>query len=169
MAGCRVTSADKGLKTLCKINKKGKNNGLKSNKTISNGGKMRRSINRKPIVTCAITGAGATVGKSSEVPVTPAQIAASALEAAEAGAAIVHCHVRDEETGKGTREVALYEEVVERIRDKNKEVFVNITAGMGGDLNVGPDDNPMDWQPGTDLVGGRELSLIHISEPTRPY
>ena len=109
MAGCRVTSADKGLKTLCKIHKKGKNNGLKSNETISNGGKMRRSMNRKPIVTCAITGAGDTVGKSSEVPVTPAQIAASALEAAEAGAAIVHCHVRDEETGKGTRKVALYE------------------------------------------------------------
>ena len=166
MAGCRVTSADKGLKTLCKINKKGKNNGLKSNKTISNGGKMRRSINRKPIVTCAITGAGDTVGKSSEVPVTPAQIAASALEAAEAGAAIVHCHVRDEETGKGTREVALYEEVVERIRDKNKEVVVNLTAGMGGDLNVGPDDNPMDWQPGTDLVGGRER-LTHV-EAIRP-
>ncbi len=79
-------------------------------------------MNRKPIVTCAITGAGDTVGKSSEVPVTPAQIAASALEAAEAGAAIVHCHVRDEETGKGTRKVALYEEVVERIRDKNKKL-----------------------------------------------
>ena len=127
---------------------------------------MRRSMNRKPIVTCAITGAGDTAGKSPEVPVTPEQIANSALEAAEAGAAIVHCHVRDEETGKGTRTVALYEEVVERIRDKNKEVIVNLTAGMGGDLNVGPDDNPMEWQSGTDLVGGLER-LAHV-EAIRP-
>ncbi len=95
------------------------------------------------------------------MPVTPAEIAASALDAAAAGAAIVHCHVRDLETGKGTRTVALYEEVVERIRTENTEVIVNLTAGMGGDLNVGPDDDPMSWQPGTDLVGGLER-LAHV-------
>jgi len=121
----------------------------------------RRSMNRNVIVTCAVTGSGDSTGRSPEVPVTPAEIAASALDAAAAGAAIVHCHVRDLETGKGTRTVALYEEVVERIRTENTEVIVNLTAGMGGDLNVGPDDDPMSWQPGTDLVGGLER-LAHV-------
>jgi len=118
-------------------------------------------MNRSVIVTCAVTGSGDSTGRSPEVPVTPAEIAASALDAAAAGAAIVHCHVRDLETGKGTRTVALYEEVVERIRTENTEVIVNLTAGMGGDLNVGPDDDPMSWQPGTDLVGGLER-LAHV-------
>ncbi|HJL90075.1 MAG TPA: 3-keto-5-aminohexanoate cleavage protein [Acidimicrobiales bacterium] len=118
-------------------------------------------MNRNVIVTCAVTGSGDSTGRSPEVPVTPAEIAASALDAAAAGAAIVHCHVRDLETGKGTRTVALYEEVVERIRTENTEVIVNLTAGMGGDLNVGPDDDPMSWQPGTDLVGGLER-LAHV-------
>ncbi|MDP7551311.1 MAG: 3-keto-5-aminohexanoate cleavage protein [Acidimicrobiales bacterium] len=126
----------------------------------------RRSMNRSVIVTCAVTGSGDSTGRSPEVPVTPAEIAASALDAAAAGAAIVHCHVRDLETGKGTRTVALYEEVVERIRAENTEVIVNLTAGMGGDLNVGPDDDPMAWQAGTDLVGGLER-LAHV-EAIRP-
>ena len=123
-------------------------------------------MNRSVIVTCAITGSGDSTGRSPEVPVTPAEVAASALSAAAAGAAIVHCHVRDLETGKGTRTVALYEEVVERIRAENTEVIVNLTAGMGGDLNVGPDDDPMNWQAGTDLVGGLER-LAHV-EAIRP-
>jgi len=126
----------------------------------------RRYMNRSVIVTCAITGSGDSTGRSPEVPVTPAEVAASALSAAAAGAAIVHCHVRDLETGKGTRTVALYEEVVERIRAENTEVIVNLTAGMGGDLNVGPDDDPMNWQAGTDLVGGLER-LAHV-EAIRP-
>ena len=126
----------------------------------------RRYMNRSVIVTCAVTGSGDSTGRSPEVPVTPAEVAASALSAAAAGAAIVHCHVRDLETGKGTRTVALYEEVVERIRAENTEVIVNLTAGMGGDLNVGPDDNPMNWQAGTDLVGGLER-LAHV-EAIRP-
>jgi uncharacterized protein (DUF849 family) len=121
----------------------------------------RRGMNRNAIITCAVTGAGDTTGRSPEVPVTPAQIASSALDAASAGATIVHCHVRDPETGRGTRTVALYEEVVERIRDQNADVVINLTAGMGGDLNVGPDDDPMDWQAGTDLVGGLER-LAHV-------
>ncbi len=123
-------------------------------------------MNRSVIVTCAVTGSGDSTGRSPEVPVTPAEVAASALSAAAAGAAIVHCHVRDLETGKGTRTVALYEEVVERIRAENTEVIVNLTAGMGGDLNVGPDDDPMNWQAGTDLVGGLER-LAHV-EAIRP-
>jgi len=123
-------------------------------------------MNRSVIVTCAVTGSGDSTGRSPEVPVTPAEIAASALEAAAAGAAIVHCHVRDVDTGKGTRTVALYEEVVERIRAENTDVIVNLTAGMGGDLNVGPDDDPMSWRDGTDLVGGLER-LAHV-EAIRP-
>ncbi len=122
---------------------------------------MTRSMNRDVIISCAVTGSGDTTGKSEHVPVTPEQIAVSALDAASAGAAIVHCHVRDLETGKGTRTVALYQEVVERIRAKNEDVVINLTAGMGGDLNVGPDDDPMDWQPGTDLVGGLDR-LAHV-------
>ena len=127
---------------------------------------MTRAMNRDVIVSCAVTGAGDTAGRSEHVPVTPEQIAASALDAASAGAAIVHCHVRDLESGKGTRTVDLYREVVERIREKNEEVVINLTAGMGGDLNVGPDDDPMAWQPGTDLVGGLER-LAHV-EAIRP-
>ena len=127
---------------------------------------MTRAMNRVVIVSCAVTGAGDTAGRSEHVPVTPEQIAASALDAASAGAAIVHCHVRDLESGKGTRTVDLYREVVERIREKNEEVVINLTAGMGGDLNVGPDDDPMAWQPGTDLVGGLER-LAHV-EAIRP-
>ncbi|HCV36764.1 MAG TPA: NADPH:quinone reductase, partial [Acidimicrobiaceae bacterium] len=118
------------------------------------------------IITCAVTGSGDSTGRSPEVPVTPAEIAASALDAAAAGAAIVHCHVRDLETGRGTRTVELYEEVVERIRAENTEIIVNLTAGMGGDLNVGPDGDPMSWQDGTDLVGGLER-LAHV-EAIRP-
>ena len=108
------------------------------------------------IITCAVTGAGDTVGKHPAIPVTPEQIANAALEAANAGAAIVHCHVRDVKTGKGTRGVALYTEVVERIRDKNKDVIINLTAGMGGDLVVGDGEKPMEWGQGTDLVGPLE-------------
>ena len=127
---------------------------------------MTRSMNRDVIISCAVTGAGDTSGRSEHVPVTPEQIASSALDAASAGAAIVHCHVRDLDTGKGTRTVDLYREVVDRIREKNTDVVVNLTAGMGGDLNVGPDDAPMDWQPGTDLVGGLDR-LAHV-EAIRP-
>ena len=87
-------------------------------------------MNPKVIITCAITGAGDTVGKHPAIPVTPEQIANAALEAASAGAAIVHCHVRDEATGKGCRDVALYREVMERIRAKNSDVIINYTAGM---------------------------------------
>ena len=120
-------------------------------------------MNPNVIITCAITGAGDTVGKHPDIPVTPEQIANSALEAASAGAAIVHCHVRDAETGKGSRDVTLYAEVVERIRAKNTDVIVNLTAGMGGDVEVGKGESPAEFGPETDLVGPVER-LLHVEE-----
>ena len=109
----------------------------------------------KVILTCAITGSGDTVGKHPAIPVTPEQIANSALEAASAGATVVHCHVRNLQTGKGTRDVNLYAKVMERIRAKNTDVIINLTAGMGGDLVVGDGEEPMKWGAGTDFVGPR--------------
>ena len=119
-------------------------------------------MNRKVIITCALTGAGDTVGKSEHVPVTPEQIAESGIAAARAGAAIVHVHVRDPRTGAGSREVALYREVVERLRETDVDVVVNTTAGMGGDLYLDPED-PSGFAEGTDLVNGIER-LAHVEE-----
>ena len=119
-------------------------------------------MNSKVIITCALTGAGDTVAKSEHVPVTPQQIAESGIEAARVGAAIVHVHVRDPRSGDGSREVALYREVVERIRDSGVDVVINTTAGMGGDLYLDPDD-PSGFAEGTDLVSGIER-LAHVEE-----
>ena len=120
----------------------------------------------KVIITCAITGAGDTVGKSPNVPVTPEQIANSALEAASAGATVVHCHVRNTKTGKGSRRVDLYRDVMERIRAKNTDVIINLTAGMGGDVVIGDGEKPLEFAEGTDCVGPLER-LLHI-EALRP-
>jgi uncharacterized protein (DUF849 family) len=115
-------------------------------------------------VTCAVTGAGDTAGRSEHVPITPAEIAASAIDAARAGAAIVHIHVRDPETGRGGRDPAHYREVVERIRAAELDVVINLTAGMGGDLVLGGEDSPLPPDPGgTDLVGAAER-LEHVAE-----
>ena len=94
---------------------------------------MPLTMNREVFITCAVTGSGDTTGKSDQVPVTPAQIAESAIDAAKAGAAIVHCHVRDPETGQPSRDPALFREVTERIRESETDVVLNLTAGMGGD------------------------------------
>jgi uncharacterized protein (DUF849 family) len=123
---------------------------------------MRRTINRKVIITCALTGAGDTVAKSEHVPVTPEQIAESGIAAARAGATVVHVHVREPSTGKGSREVSYYREAVERIRASGVDVIVNTTAGMGGDLVLDPHD-PTTFVDGTDLVTGTER-LKHVSE-----
>ncbi|MFJ5892150.1 3-keto-5-aminohexanoate cleavage protein [Streptomyces californicus] len=120
------------------------------------------SVNQNVIITCALTGAGDTVGRSPHVPVTPEQIAASAVEAAGAGAAVVHIHVRDPETGAPSREPQLYREVVERIRETGTDVVINLTAGMGGDLVIDP-EAPLRHLPGTDLVGGIER-LPHVED-----
>ncbi len=95
---------------------------------------MPLTMNREVFITCAVTGSGSTQDRSPHVPRSPAQIADSAIAAAKAGAAIVHCHVRDPETGAPARDPALYREVTERIRDADTDVVLNLTAGMGGDL-----------------------------------
>ena len=119
-------------------------------------------MNHEVIVTCAITGAGDTVGKHPAIPITPRQIADSAIEAANAGAAVVHIHVRDPETGKGSRDPRLYAEVVERLRASNTDMIINLTAGMGGDVEIG-EKSPLQFGPGTDLVGALER-LVHVEE-----
>ncbi|MFF2864600.1 3-keto-5-aminohexanoate cleavage protein [Streptomyces rubiginosohelvolus] len=119
-------------------------------------------VNQDVIITCALTGAGDTVGRSPHVPVTPEQIAASAVEAAGAGAAVVHIHVREPETGAPSRDPRLYREVVERIRETGTDVVINLTAGMGGDLVIDP-QAPLRQLPGTDLVSGLDR-LPHVEE-----
>ena len=121
-------------------------------------------MNFNTFITCAVTGAGDTVGKSPHVPVSPEQIANSALDAARAGAAIVHIHVRDPLTGVGSRDVDLYREVVDRIRSSDVDVIINLTAGMGGDMVLGGDEKPLPLATeGTDMVGATER-LNHVEE-----
>jgi uncharacterized protein (DUF849 family) len=121
-------------------------------------------MNWEVFVTCAVTGAGDTTGRSELVPITPEQIAESALGAARAGAAVVHIHVRDPETGKGARDPALYHEVVERIRASGVDLVLNLTAGMGGDLVLGGEEKPLPPNgEGTDMAGAAER-LAHIEE-----
>ena len=119
-------------------------------------------MNNEVIVTCAVTGAGDTLGKHPEVPVTPEQISNAAIAAAKAGASVAHIHVRDPETGLGSRDVNLFKEVVERIRDRNTDVVINLTAGMGGDW-VPSEENPSMPGPGTDMIGPEER-LAHVKE-----
>ncbi|EFL23858.1 MULTISPECIES: 3-keto-5-aminohexanoate cleavage protein [Streptomyces] len=119
-------------------------------------------MNDSVIITCALTGAGDTVGRSPHVPVTPEQIARSAVEAAEAGAAVVHIHVRDPETGAPARDPRLYREVVERVKETGTDVVINLTAGMGGDLVIDP-ENPLTHLAGTDLVSGLDR-LPHVED-----
>lgn len=120
-------------------------------------------MNTEVFITCAVTGAGETTAKSDKVPVTPQQIADSAIEAAKAGAAIAHIHVRDPLTGRGCRRLDLYTEVVERIRASGTDVVINLTAGMGGDLVLGGVEQvlPLD-AAGTDMAGASER-LEHVA------
>ena len=121
-------------------------------------------MNWEVFITCAVTGAGDTTGKSDRVPVTPEAIADSAIEAARAGAAIAHIHVRDPETGRGSRDLPLYREVVERVRAAEVDVIINLTAGMGGDLVLGGDETPLPLDAaGTDLAGATER-LAHVRD-----
>ena len=119
-------------------------------------------MNYDVIVTCAVTGAGDTVGRHPGVPVTPAQIADAAIEAAKAGAAVAHIHVRDPETGKGSRDPELFKEVVDRVRSSGTDVVINLTAGMGGDWVPSADDPAMPG-PGTDMIGPLER-LAHVQD-----
>jgi uncharacterized protein (DUF849 family) len=125
---------------------------------------MPLSMNREVFITCAVTGSGGTQDKSPHVPRSPAQIAESAIAAARAGAAIVHCHVRDPETGKPSRDPKLYREVTDRIRESEVDVVLNLTAGMGGDIVFGPTERPLPVNPiGTDMVGASER-MVHVAE-----
>jgi uncharacterized protein (DUF849 family) len=108
-------------------------------------------MNPEVMVTCAVTGAGDSTGRSPHVPVTPRQIADACIEAAEAGAAVVHIHVRDPASGKAARKVEYYEEVVDHVRSSAVDVVLNLTAGMGGDLYLDPED-PGRMVEGTDLA-----------------
>ena len=125
---------------------------------------MPLSMTKDVFITCAVTGSGATQDRSPHVPRSPAQIADSAIAAAKAGAAIVHCHVRDPETGKPSRDIALYREVTERIRVSATDVVLNLTAGMGGDMVFGPVESPLPFNAqSTDMVGATER-MRHIAE-----
>ena len=113
-------------------------------------------------ITCAVTGGGNTVAKSDKVPVTPAQIANDCIAAATAGAAIVHIHVREPDTGKASRRTELYAEVVDRVRSSKVDVVLNLTAGMGGDVVFGNVEKPFPLDAeGTDMVGATER-LEHV-------
>ena len=119
-------------------------------------------MNFEVIVTCAVTGAGDTTGKSPHVPVTPEQVAESAVKAAQAGAAIVHLHVRDPDTGAGSRDPELFKEAVRLVRESGTDVVINLTAGMGGDW-VPDENNPSMPGPGTDMISADER-LRHVKE-----
>ena len=125
---------------------------------------MPLNMNGEVFITCAVTGSGSTQDRSEHVPRSPKQIADSAIDAARAGAAIVHCHVRDPETGVPSRKIEYYREVTDRIRDSEVDVILNLTAGMGGDLVFGPVENPLPLsQDGTDMAGATER-VAHLEE-----
>jgi uncharacterized protein (DUF849 family) len=107
-------------------------------------------MSRRVMICCAVTGSADTPRKNPAVPVTPEAIARSAVDAAKAGAAIVHIHVRDPATGKPSMDLALYREVVARIRDSGVDVIINLTTGAGGRFAPGAGD-PRQPGPGTTL------------------
>jgi uncharacterized protein (DUF849 family) len=119
-------------------------------------------MQRKVMISCAVTGSADTPAKNPAVPVTPQQIAASALDAAKAGAAIVHIHVRDPQTTRPSMDIAHYREVVERIRDSGSDVLINLTTGPGARFVPGAED-PLKPGPGTTLRPPQER-VRHIVE-----
>ncbi|WP_170599609.1 3-keto-5-aminohexanoate cleavage protein [Ruegeria arenilitoris] len=124
---------------------------------------MPLEMNREVFITCAVTGSGGTQDRSPHVPRSPKQIAESAIAAAKAGAAVVHCHVRDPETGAPSRRLDLYREVTDRIRDAEVDVVLNLTAGMGGDIVFGGVEAPFPVAEGTDMIGASER-VAHVAE-----
>tara|TARA_R110000796_G_scaffold115487_2_gene227584 strand:- start:187649 stop:188548 length:900 start_codon:yes stop_codon:yes gene_type:complete len=121
-------------------------------------------MNREVFITAAVTGSGATQDKSHHVPRSPAQIAASAIDAAKAGAAVVHCHVRDPETGAPSRDLGHYRELTERVRAADVDVVLNLTAGMGGDIVFGSTEAPLPVnKDATDMIGATER-MAHIAD-----
>ncbi|QJF51581.1 3-keto-5-aminohexanoate cleavage protein [Roseobacter ponti] len=124
---------------------------------------MPLTMNKDVFITCAVTGSGGTQGRSPHVPRSPQQIADSAIAAAKAGAAVVHCHVRDPDSGAPSRDLAYYREVTDRIRDADVDIVLNLTAGMGGDMVFGNTESPLPLQEaGTDMIGASER-VAHIT------
>ena len=125
---------------------------------------MPLAMSNEVFITCAVTGSGGTQDRSPHVPRSPKEIADSAIAAAKAGAAIVHCHVRDPDTGAPSRKLEYYREVTDRIRDAEVDVVLNLTAGMGGDITFGSTEHPLPVNPnGTDMVGAEER-VAHVAE-----
>ena len=124
---------------------------------------MPLTIKPNIFITCAITGSGNTQDRSSNVPRSPKQIADSAIAAAIAGAAVVHCHVRDPKTGVPSRDPSLYRELTDRIRDSKTDVILNLTTGMGGDMFFGPPSAPFPLQNETDM-GSAESRMEPIAD-----
>ncbi len=124
---------------------------------------MPLAMNREVFITCAVTGSGGTQDRSPHVPRSPQQIADSAIAAAKAGAAIVHCHVRDPETGRPSRKLELYREVTDRIRDSGTDVVLNLTAGMGGDMMFDGTEAMNRMSQKSDMAGATER-VAHVVE-----
>jgi uncharacterized protein (DUF849 family) len=124
---------------------------------------MPLAMNREVFITCAVTGSGGTQDRSPHVPRSPKAIAESAIAAARAGAAIVHCHVRDPETGAPSRDLRLYREVTDRIRDSDTDVVLNLTAGMGGDMLFDGTEAMGRMSQKSDMAGATER-VAHIVE-----
>ena len=128
---------------------------------------MPLEASKNAFITCAVTGSGGSQDRSPHVPRSPEQIANSAIDAAKAGAAVVHCHVREPDTGAPSRRIELYKEVTERIRAADIDVVLNLTAGMGGDMVFGDAENPLPLNAdATDMVGASErVEHVRICRP----
>ena len=124
---------------------------------------MPLTMNRDVFITCALTGSGGTQDRSPHVPRSAKQVADSAIAAAKAGAAVVHCHVRDPETGAPSRRLDYYREVTSRIREAEVDMVLNLTAGMGGDMVFSGAENPLPLGQGTDMAGAEER-VAHVAE-----
>ena len=124
---------------------------------------MPLAMNREVFITCAVTGSGSTQDKSPHVPRSPQQIADSAIAAAKAGAAVVHCHVRDPKTGAPSRDLGYFRELTDLIRASDVDVVLNLTAGMGGDMVFGGSEKPLPPTEGTDMAGATER-VAHVAE-----
>ena len=124
---------------------------------------MPLEMNHEVFITCAVTGSGSSQDRSPHVPRSPKQIADSAIAAAKAGAAVVHCHVRDPETGAPARDPKLYREVTDRVRHADVDAVLNLTAGMGGDLVFGSPDAPLPLSNSSDMASAEER-VAHVAE-----
>ena len=125
---------------------------------------MPLSMRKKVFITAAITGSGSSQDRSALVPRSPQQIAEAALDAARAGAAVVHCHVRDPDTGVPSRKSEYYREVTDRIRASDIDVVLNLTAGMGGDMVFGAPSAPLPLNEAATDMASAEERIAHIAE-----